>query len=69
MKRQPKEVWLEQMHVFPNGTDVFEHDVPYLVEFEATTGVTRTREFSVDEIASIRARHKLPQEKVVTDED
>lgn len=63
-----KKVWLEQMHVFPDGDGVFEHDVPYLVEFEATTGVTRTRKLEQEEIKAIKTRHKLPQEKI-TDED
>ena len=54
-------VWLEQMYVFPDKEGVYEHDTPYVVEFEATTGETRTRELSDEEAADVRKFNKIQE--------
>lgn len=61
MTKKTNEVWLEQMVVFPHVVGVFEHDEPYAVEFETTTGVTRTRLLEDDEAKKIRKFNKLEE--------
>ena len=63
MTKQSKEVWLDQMYVFPDS-DEYEMSVPYVVQYESVSGATRTRALDDQEIVDIRREHKLPMEKV-----
>ena len=69
MKHKSKEVWLEQMHVFPDTEGVYEHDVPYVVEFETSSGKTRTRELTQDEAKEVRAFNKIAVEQIVSGDE
>lgn len=71
MTKETKEVWLDQMHIFPEQGDAalkYEHDYPYAVEYETTTGKTKTRKLTEGEIVKIRAFNNFPAEQIVSEE-
>lgn len=70
--KSENEGWITQMHVFPdqgaNENSTFEHDQPYVVEYQAPDGNRRTRLLSEEEVAEIREFNQLPPERVVNAE-
>ena len=71
MRKKSEGTWLEQMYVYPEQGDKaaeYEHDYPYLVEYNPETGDRRTSKLSQEQVDENRARNGLPAEEVKNSE-
>lgn len=57
-----KHDWLDQMFIFPDGSDDYEHDYPYLVQYcsDRECGQRQTVKMSADTIDEVRVAQGWP---------